>query len=673
MAPWGALREHRKARPGALKVAVAWWVLMAALVAVLLRIWHMVLMKEAIDQPVALGWWIAACWTIVAAAMACERRAWAANIGGAPMFWSKRTGEFWIMLAAFSLLLLLFHVGYTRAASDGRGYFAQVRSLIIDRDLDFTNDIEHFGARARDATFPLGTALMWAPFFLFAHVWLGVFNLFGAEYSRDGFWNPYQRAVGVGTFIYGFAALLMICGALRRLFDRSSTLVAALTILLATPVVWYLAVDSSMSHGVSLFAVTAFLLVWFATGEERRGRDWLALTALSALMTGIRPQNLLFLTALGTEALHVVRVDWRIHRDPVRVLRRAAPYGLPCAAALVIFAFVAVPVSEEGDDSYVLQQDLFSRVRVADVLFSPRHGLISSSPALLFALLGVPLLYSRERTLALGLLASVLAQIVLNGTSAAWAGGAAFGARRFVECALPFAFGLAAAVDLARRRPLAPIGLLLGGLIGLNLALVQDYRLGTPTQSEAVPFRRMVEAVTSRVGNPFALPAAALFAWRHDLPLAQFDRMQPRPFQVFRLDVGNDSDSPFLLGAWFDRERDARRTFRWATQPEALVVTSIARGFDYTLRIVVEPFRWPGAPPQTVEVVYGDTVLGTVALPRGFSQQEFVVPRAITLSSSVARIAFRFSYARSPRETGLSPDDARRLAVRFDSVELVPR
>jgi hypothetical protein len=589
------------------------------------------------------------------------------------MFWSKRTGEFWIVLAVFSVLLLLFDVAYTRAGSDGRGYFAQVRSIVIDRDLDFTNDIEHFGARARDESFPLGTALMWAPFYTFAHVWLGVFNLLGAEYSRDGFWNPYQRAVGVGTFVYGAAALLMICGALRRWFNRGTTLVAILTILLATPLVWYIAIESSMSHGVSLSAVTAFLYVWIATREGRRRRDWLSLTALSALMTGVRPQNLLFLAPLVVEALHAIGSDWRIHRNLAHALRRAAPYSLPCLAALVTFTLIAAPPADGSAESYVLEQDLFFRWAPLAVLFSPHHGLVSSSPALVFALLGLPLLYRRDRTLALGFMLAVLAQILLNGTARDWAGGAAFGARRFVECALPFAFGLAATVDLARRRPLVPIGLLLGGLVVVNLAVVQDFRRGVLTGSEPVPFQRMVNAVTSRIGNPFTLPAAMIFAWRHDVPLAQYDHMQARAFNVFSLDVGSEGDAAYLLRGWLERERDARRTFRWATAPEAVVLTRIRRDFDYTLRIVAEPFRWPGAPPQTVEVVYGDTTLGTVVLPRGFSQHEFEVPKAIADPGSVARIAFRFAYARSPRETGGSNDDARRLAVRFDSIELIPR
>jgi hypothetical protein len=658
-------------RTRSLTAQAVWWGLTLMLAALLLRIWHMLLMKEAIQQPLILGGWIAAGWTILTATVICERRAAVARVPDVPRLWSSRTREFWIVLAVFSFLLILFHVGFARAASDGRGYFAQVRSIVIERDLDFTNDIRHFGARPRDASYPLGTALMWAPFFVLAHVWLGVLNLFGADYSRDGFWNPYQRAVGVGTFIYGLAAMLMILAALGRFFDRKLAIAAGLTVLLATPVIWYIAVDSSMSHGVSLFAVTGFLAVTLATRNGRRRRDWLALSALAALMTAVRPQNLLFLLALVVEAVPLLWDGWRNRHDWARVLRSAAPYCLPVVAALAVFALVAVP-GDDPADQYLLEQDLLSRWRIVEQLFSPFHGLISSSPVLAFAIIGLPLLYRRDRMLALGLMAAFLAQLALNGTSRGWAGGASFGSRRFVECALPFAFGLAASIDFARRRPLVPIGLLLGALIAINVALVQDFRLGALSQSDAVPFRRMVEAVISRLGNPFSLPAAMVFAWRYDVPLSQFDRMPAYSWNNFRLDVGSEEDWPFLLHGWLDRERDARRSFRWATEPEAVIFTRMSRDNDYRLRIVVEPFRWRGSPPQVVEVLFGSTLLGTITLPPGFSQHELDVPRALTVPFAFARIAFRFAYARSPREVGVS-DDPRRLAVRFDTIEIVQR
>jgi hypothetical protein len=49
----------------------AWWALTATLIAVLLRVWHGLLLKELLDRPLVLGAWIAAAWLIVWATAAC--------------------------------------------------------------------------------------------------------------------------------------------------------------------------------------------------------------------------------------------------------------------------------------------------------------------------------------------------------------------------------------------------------------------------------------------------------------------------------------------------------------------------------------------------------------------------------------------------------------------------
>jgi hypothetical protein len=204
----------------------------------------------------------------------------------------------------------------------------------------------------------------------------------------------------------------------------------------------------------------------------------------------------------------------------------------------------------------------------------------------------------------------------------------------------------------------------------VNLALVQDVRRNVLNLSSLVPFIRMAEAVNSRVGNPVALPAALLFAWQHDLPVAQYDRMR-EAVNLLRVDVGADHDEGYLVGGWLARERDSRHAFRWVTDREAVVVARL-RLTAYTLRFTAEPFAWRDAPRQAVEIRFGRALLGTIELTRGYRQYEIEIPEALTPRGTIARVSFRFSYARSPREIGLS-NDPRRLAARFSRIEMVPR
>ncbi len=81
----------------------------------------------------------------------------------------------------------------------------------------------------------------------------------GSEYVRDGFGNPHQRALGLGTLVYGFAGLVLIYRFVGRYFSDRIALASLLILFFGSFVVWYVAVDASYSHGVSMFTTSLFL------------------------------------------------------------------------------------------------------------------------------------------------------------------------------------------------------------------------------------------------------------------------------------------------------------------------------------------------------------------------------------------------------------------------------
>lgn len=642
---------------------------MVVLAGTLLRIWHVVLLKLDL-RPFGLSGWLLLAAACLGLAVSLERGMAGGTGEEVPRLWRRCSRECWVLLALLAALLMLFNTAFMRASSDGRGYFAQTRSIMVDRDLDFANDIAEFAARDSDAHFPVGTALLWTPFHALADGWLALLELTGAEHSRGGLSNPYQRAVGLGTLLYGVAAIGMIGAALRRYFGRVQSVVAVGTIVTATPVVWYLAVDSSMSHGVSLFAVTTFLSLWLGVREDARGLQLWLLAGSAVAMVLVRPQNALFLVVPGTDLAASLWKGRGLGSQPHRrVPARRTLVALSLAAVLA--AAVLLPLFGPAALRYVTSQGLFQEFSPVQLLFSPMHGLISNSPVVAVALLGLPFMLRHDRALGAGLCLAVALQIVLNSATAGWGGGASFGSRRFVSCALPFAFGLAAAIHEGRRRPMVPIAALLGGFVWLNLTLVDEVRRGRINLSEPVPFTRMVTAVADRVGNPFALPGALIFAWRQDVPVAFLDTASTRRHTRLDLDVGAREDEGYLVGAWFDRELGGGRSFRWASTPEAGLLARF-REESYRLSFVAAPFPVPGAGPQTVEVWVEGELEATFELTEGFARYETLLSPGDLPGRDWARVSFRFAHARSPAELGLS-DDARELAVQFDSIRLEPR
>jgi hypothetical protein len=99
-------------------------------------------------------------------------------------------------------------------------------------------------------------------------------------------------------------------------------------------------------------------------------------------------------------------------------------------------------------------------------------------------LLGLPLLWRRDRLLAAALLAAFAAQTYANGAIYTWHLSGAFGFRRLIECTPLFVLGLAVLLDgtqrLSRNRPPAAIAALLVALalVGWNAGLVFNWAVG---------------------------------------------------------------------------------------------------------------------------------------------------------------------------------------------------
>src|SRR5262249_27997654 len=157
------------------------------------------------------------------------------------------------------------------------------RSLVFDHDLDYENEYRYFYERdpqglagfretflerreagsGRHINFtPLGSALLWSPFYLAAHAGGVLARATGAGVLADGFSFPYLAAVSFASAFYAFLGLLLVHDLLRQdagVSDTLATLVVA-TLWLGTPVVYYMTIAPGFGHATSLFAVS--LLLW---------------------------------------------------------------------------------------------------------------------------------------------------------------------------------------------------------------------------------------------------------------------------------------------------------------------------------------------------------------------------------------------------------------------------
>ncbi len=491
------------------------------------------------------------------------------------------------------VLLLLpalaqFHFAGGRLGGDGLGYYVYTRSLVKDGDLDFTNEYTHYGwsergdirvptkTGLRRSIFAVGPGLVSIPFFLIGEAVGRAQALAGAAVDLSGYGDVHVHAVGLGGFLFGFAAVLLTHALLRRHFAESVALLAALLLWLGTFLHWYMTQQPIMSHVSSACGAALVLLVWDKGRVARPAAGYALLGLLLGFAMCLRWQNgvLLLLPA-------------------IELVRRAVREGLPwpkatrCGALLALGTLVGVspqmiawkilygvfvlPAPPHGADFLRLDHPF-----VLNTLFSSRHGLLSWTPVLWAGFLGFLPLLKRKPALALPLLPPLLVMTYVNMCSGDWWAGGSFSNRRFDSLLPMLALGIAATIEAFRRavgrRPeLALAGLALP-LVVWNGALVEQVRRGLVPRDDTVDGPRLVgnaaALVSDAVGFPTTWPASWLFARETGLGPGRYDRLAGR-YLFYRqnslaglIDMGADDDAPMLGEGWERAERDGAVSFR---------------------------------------------------------------------------------------------------------------
>ncbi|MGI8907727.1 MAG: hypothetical protein ACR2IE_14695 [Candidatus Sumerlaeaceae bacterium] len=408
-----------------------------------------------------------------------------------------------LLVAAFSFVLRPSIRGH-----DGVLNYAYLRSVLIDRDLDFTNDYHYYLSRESDwfdnqqlprdpvtnrpiNLYGVGSSILWSPWVLAAHAYCRLSSSRRDAWQADGFSFPYEAAVGLGSCFYASVGLLFLHLVLRRRFGRRTAFWTCISIWLATPLFFYTYLHPSMSHANSFFL--AALLLWLYTNGDGIGR-WISMGAAAGLLSATRFQDAALLAGIaageGWRILHA-----RIDGDFIR--SRAIRYILATAAALIMFSpqFVAWHYLQgsalSGPRAYLMQGSvrLWAPVHAVEVMFSPRHGVFYWHPMLLLGLLG---LFVGRRLPRLRLICLVMftAELWVVSCWSLWWAGASFGHRLFISALPALALGIASFIPRWRvTRSLTPAVVII--LVVWNFGYVVQYGSGMISRQAAVGIREL--------------------------------------------------------------------------------------------------------------------------------------------------------------------------------------
>ncbi|MCM2326215.1 MAG: hypothetical protein NDI94_07145, partial [Candidatus Woesearchaeota archaeon] len=177
---------------------------------------------------------------------------------------------------------------------DGLHQYSQLRSIVIDKDLNFSNEYEYFRTqnlgnvldpKSKTITglppnpWPIGNAVLWSPFFLMAHA---IEKVTGEK--ADGYSKRYIDFVTTGTLIYSFLTLALIYLLLAKTFKEEVAFIATIAIFLASSLMYYTFIDPSVSHALSAFTTTLFLYYWYSTRKDRTLFQSMALGFFAGIM-----------------------------------------------------------------------------------------------------------------------------------------------------------------------------------------------------------------------------------------------------------------------------------------------------------------------------------------------------------------------------------------------------
>jgi hypothetical protein len=548
------------------------------------------------------------------------------------------------------------------ARGDGHMMFLMARSMAFDGDWDFDNDLGRFGDPWNQVRgpnghkvipHPVGPPLVWTPLLWIAEGGAVVANLFGAGIPLHGYTPWHQRFVFLSSVVAAIVAVLLAMRVARACGGPWAQSYAGVTILLGTPLTYYATYMASYGHALDGAACAGFLAYWALTIGRIARRRWIILGILLGLAMLVRMQDMALGVVLLVEGVRNVAQE--------RTLRAC---GLWLARGALVLALAVIVFTPQLAYWHVVYGSAFAMPQgkeyvrlgspmILELLYSARNGWFSTTPIAYLAVIGLAFVPKPARLIAAGLAVAVLVQVYLNSCIMDWWGMASWGQRRLCSMTLPLVVGLTALLwrvgVLARRLPVAArhaiaILVMLPFLI-MNVRGVRRFRGGkaAPAEIEATCCERVPSLVRpyakwiyDRIGNPFELPASALFAIRHDVSLSRWDGavgnypVIPPANALYdgtlfeqhgSWRIGYPGAEPYLIGGW-SPSRQADRPLRWTMTDRATAIVPNLMPYDQRITVWLAPggahdvtLRWDG------EVVAART------LSPGWNDVQFVLSR----------------------------------------------
>jgi hypothetical protein len=403
---------------------------------------------------------------------------------------------------------------------DGAGYYAYVRSILVQHNLRFENDRinsptafvnppgDSEGRLDDDYThtghlpdrYSVGPSMLWAPFLVPVHLVMEALGKAGLNVPADGFSKPYILTAALATALYGFLGVSVSFGLARLYVAEKWAFMATLGIWFASSLPVYLYFNPFYSHAHSVFAVGIFLWYWHRTRSQRTMARWAILGLLSGLMLNIYYLNITLLLLPLMESLKQYWQAWRAPGNNWAILRRLFLANL-IFAGVTLVAFLPTLITRQiiyGNPlDFGYEPSNWTHPALWQPLLSSNHGLLSWTPIVFPSLVGLLLLRRYDRELATYSLATFVSMYCIVACHPDWHGISSFGNRFFISLTPLFIVGLAVFLqEISRsfngaRVAVSTGALAISALILWNLAFIFQWGTGLVPHVGPISWRQM--------------------------------------------------------------------------------------------------------------------------------------------------------------------------------------
>lgn len=372
---------------------------------------------------------------------------------------TRRAGnQLWLIAIWVLSTVVLFTAD---AQGDGVGYYAYIRSVFIDGDLQFANEFnEALSPFAFVPSYPIyaptgytvnpwsiGPALLQVPFWMIAHVSAWLTNTIGiTSWKLDGYSAPFVNMVSLSSAIAGLVTLFGMYHLLRRQYSQPVAVFSTAFVFMASNLLYYAQINNNNVHSISTATVTIMLVAFMATCDRPTKLRW-AVFGVTVGLIGIVYWVTLILCLFPAGV--VLSQTWSLwqQRNRVALARLWQGVGIAVIAALAVLAL-------QSGVWYVMYDSLFTvpqgnafalpqYPRLWQMFFGGWYGLLWWTPALFIGIFG---LFAHARSTpqyGWWMVVAIWVYILYNASIPNWDGSSGFGFRRLASIAPFIAFGIA--------------------------------------------------------------------------------------------------------------------------------------------------------------------------------------------------------------------------------------